>query len=109
MLRSWTIASATIAQLGLASLAAQAAPLQFAETIRDTAQAASPVEHIASPRCWWRNGERHCSRRDLPRRAYRDSEYPSYGRGRPEDYPTGSKAWWQAMDDEGRGGHGRLP
>ena len=106
MLRYWIIGGAASTLLGIASVAAQAAPLGHAGDVRTAAHETSAVETVAARRCWWRNGERHCSRA----RARRPQEYGYYyGRPRPEDFPTGSTAWWRAMDEEGRGGHGRTP
>lgn len=103
MLRHWIMGGATSALL---TIAAQAAPLGNAGEIRATAQETSAVETVAARRCWWRNGERHCSRgRNIRPRTYGYSPY--YGRARPEDFRTGSTEWWRAMDEEGRGGHGR--
>jgi hypothetical protein len=111
--QSWTrkkmhrhrlIAGVASCLLGLAPLTAQALPLGGAAEIRASVQETSTVEKVARLRCWWRNGERHCSRR-----ATRPRAFWFYGRPRPEELPTGSKAWWQAMDEEGRGGHGRTP
>jgi hypothetical protein len=89
-----------------ASIAAQAAPLGDVGEITAAARETSALQKIASRRCWWRNGERHCSRaRDGRPRVYGTyQDYPAYGRVRPEDLPTGSTAWWRSMDYERRGG-----
>jgi hypothetical protein len=107
MLRSWIMGGTASALLSIATIAAaHAAPLGSAGEIRAAVQETSAVEKIAARRCWWRNGERHCSRaRHVRPREY----YPYYGRPRPEEFRTGSTAWWRAMDEEGRGGHGRNP
>ena len=107
MLRSWIIGGTASALLSIATVAAaHAAPLGNAAEIRATVQETSAVEKIAARRCSWRNGERHCSRARYVRpREY----YPYYGRPQPEEFRTGSTACWRAMDEEGRGGHGRNP
>jgi hypothetical protein len=110
MLRTWMIGGAATALLWAAPFyAAHAAPVGVA-TGANAAEHASAVEKVARRRCWWQDGERHCTRARYRPRAYDDGYYGwTYGRPRPEDYPTGSTAWWRAMDYEGRGGHGRLP
>ena len=108
MFRYWIMGGTASALLTIAPLAAQAAPLGNAGEIRAAVQETSAVEPVAARRCWWRNGERHCSRaRHARPREY--GYYPYYGRPRPEEFRTGTTAWWRAMDEEGRGGHGRTP
>lgn len=98
----WIIGAAGSALVGVAS--AQAAPVGNAAGMRTATPAASVVEKAAYRNCRWRNGARHCHRRGDGPRVYGYS----YGRPRPEAFPTGSAAWWRAMDYEGRGGHGRT-
>lgn len=109
MLRYWIMGGMASALLATASLTAQAAPLGNAGEIRATVQETSAVQTIAARRCWWRNGERHCSRARHARPREYGYYYPYYGRPRPEEFRTGSTAWWRSMDEEGRGGHGRTP
>jgi hypothetical protein len=107
MLRYWIIGSAGAVTLCAAPIAVQAAPL--GDLTRPTALETSALEKVASRRCWWRNGERHCRQaRHRQPRAYSNQDYPAYGRPRPEDLPTGSSAWWRAMDYERRGGFGGV-
>lgn len=101
MQRYWLMGAASAAFLCGASLSVSAAPAGGATAMRSTLQQSSVVEKAADRRCWWRDGVRHCSRRGARVYGY------YYGRPRPEAFPTGSTAWWRAMDLEGRGGHGR--
>ena len=105
MLRYWIIGAASSVLLGAASVAASAAPASNAADIRSANQQISAVEKAADRRCWWRNGVRRCAWNRSRPRVYGYGYY--YGRPRPEAFPTGSTAWWRAMDYEGRGGHGR--
>lgn len=106
MFKYWITGSVSAVMLCAAPVAAQAAPL--GDLTRPPALGTSAVEKVASRRCWWRNGERHCSRARYgqPRVYGSYQDYPAYGRTRPEDLPTGSTAWWRAMDYERRGGFG---
>ena len=106
MLRYWLMGAASSALLGAASLNANAAPASAASDMRSAVQQTSQVEKAAYRRCRWRNGVRRCAWVQTDPDAYEDGYY-YYGRPRPEAYPTGSTAWWRAMDYEGRGGHGR--
>lgn len=47
-------------------------------------------------RCWTRRGVAHCR--------WVDGRVLPYKWYDPNRYPTGSSAWWRAMDREGRGG-----
>lgn len=47
-------------------------------------------------RCWTRRGVAHCR--------WVDGRVMPYKWYDPNRYPTGSTAWWRAMDREGRGG-----
>jgi uncharacterized protein YcfJ len=72
---------------------------------------AGPAVHaVAYRRCTMRQGRRHCrnveSRRVPPRETQRGYGY-DYGTPKAEFYPTGSSAWWQAMEREGRTGRSR--
>ena len=65
--------------------------------------AASPVETVATRRCWYRGGTRHCRYVGRPRvYGYRDSQYRSTD---PKDYRTGSRGWWEAKEREGSAGN----
>jgi hypothetical protein len=87
-----SLALAGAVALGLATSAAQAAPMLGTQG----PQAGNANETIAY-RCWWAYGERHC--------AYFDDGGPRiYRRGSPDDYRTGSRGWWREMDREDRGG-----
>jgi hypothetical protein len=99
MLKTWiTAGTASLALLIAAPIVASAAPAAGATTAMKAAlPQTSAVESVANRRCWWQDGVRRCSRA---------VEF-EYGRPRPEVFPTGSTAWWRAMDYEGRGGHGR--
>jgi hypothetical protein len=102
---AWIAGAAGSVLLCLASATAQAGPTGNASAVRVAANEASIVDKVAS-RCWWRGGRRYCARWRGPPRVYGYGYY--YGRPRPEAFPTGSSAWWRAMDYEGRGGHGRT-
>ena len=65
--------------------------------------AASHVETVATRRCWYRGGTRHCRYVGRPR-AY------GYSAGRyhpmdPRSYRTGSRGWWDAKEREGSAGN----
>jgi hypothetical protein len=69
------------------------------------------LDRVASSRqCWRHDGVRRCGWRAERPRAYGyygpDFEYP-YGNPRAEAYPTGTAAWWRAMEREGRTGNTR--
>ena len=55
---------------------------------------ATPV--LSVQRCWKRNGSVYCRWSDGVVRLYLWND--------PNRYPTGSTAWWRAMDFAGRGG-----
>ena len=69
---------------------------------------ASSVEKAAYSKCWWRDGVRHCRRSAERPRLNGSTKEPGYGYSfgnpRAETYPTGTAAWWQAMEREGRTG-----
>ena len=111
MFKYLIIGGAGAAMFCAASIPAQAAPLGDIGEIRAATRQTSVVETIANRRCWWKNGERHCSRARYGRpRVYGNyQDYSGYGRARPEDLPTGSSAWWRAMDHERRGGFAGDP
>lgn len=100
MRKYWMMAAASAALLGGTTVLVNAAPANNTALMKPTVQVAPVVDQIAY-RCWWRDGERFCSRR--AERGYGHD----YGRPRPEAFPFGSTAWWRAMDYEGRGGHSR--
>ena len=72
--------------------------------------AGSSVQTVVYRRCTIRQGRRHCRnvepRRAPPEQTERGYGY-DYGTPKAEFYPTGSSAWWQAMEREGRTGHFR--
>ena len=85
--------------------AAYAAPVGgVAKALADPVRAGATIEKVAYGRCSWRHGVRHC-RRSAERTRVREYGYGyDYGAPRAEFYPTGSAAWWQAMEREGRTG-----
>jgi len=110
---SGAVALAALFALSLA--AARAAPAgAWAADLSTQARAGAAVDKAAY-RCRWRNGERRC--RWVPDDEYHgyEPEFYYYGPGsryysgplRPEAYPTGSREWWQAMEQWGRAGAGR--
>jgi hypothetical protein len=106
MFKHWMMGAAAAAICCAAPIAASAAPASNTGNMSGAAQHERAVENVDTRRCWWREGRRYC--RQVERR--RDYGVDFYiGRPRPEDFPTGSTAWWRAMDYEGRGGHGRTP
>jgi hypothetical protein len=120
MLRYGLRGVASAALLISAHSLVEAAPAPAADAMR-SALGEAVVLQKAAYRCWWRGGVRRCSWSGARVYGYytspgvygyyrRPSSYGYlYGRPRPEFYPTGSTAWWRAMDYEGRGGHGRGP
>jgi hypothetical protein len=86
----------------LASFAgsAQAVSINQAAELNPT----EAVENVAY-RCWWQEGHRVCGwyRPRVYDWYYDDEAYGWYPR-RPEDYPIGSKRWWEEMDRDSRGG-----
>jgi hypothetical protein len=91
--------------VGFFANAAQAAPI--ATPVIDigvATGAASSIERIASRRCWWRNGERHCVKVGGPRAYYR-GQRSDYYEHIPEKLPYGSSSWWDQMVRENRGGN----
>jgi hypothetical protein len=91
---------ASAATAALLSLPAQAAPL--AQTTNAIA-ATSAVDQVAYRRCWFSHGERHCR---WVGGVYGYNATRDVGSRRPEEFRTGSKRWWEAMDRQGRGGFG---
>lgn len=112
MRKYWMLGTATAALLCGIPAVASAGPFSNAPGVRLSEPGASAVEKAAR-RCWWRDGQRYCGRVGRGSRVrgygygYGYGYY--YGKPRPEELPTGSTAWWRAMDEEGRGGHGRRP
>jgi hypothetical protein len=84
------------------SLPLQAAPLT---QITGATTANSTVDQVAYRRCWFSNGERHC--RWVGSGAYGYNSNRDVGSRRPEEFRTGSRAWYDAMDRQGRGGFGQ--
>lgn len=81
---------------GLPLSAAGAAPLAPAPLAAEGRTNAELHQVLLVRRCWTRRGVAHCrwiDRRVMPYKWYD-----------PNRYPTGSTAWWRAMDREGRGG-----
>jgi hypothetical protein len=84
------------------SLPVQAAPLAQAT---NAITAYSAFDHVAYRRCWFSGGERHC--RWVGSGAYGYNSHRDVGSRRPEEFRTGSRAWYDAMDRQGRGGFGQ--
>jgi hypothetical protein len=100
-----TLAAALVA--GFLANAAQAAPIATsAIDLKVATQEASYTDRIASRRCWWRNGERHCVKvggsRVYGARGQQGSDYYEHI---PEKLPYGSSSWWDQMVRENRGGN----
>src|SRR5690349_1950132 len=96
----------TAAFAALLSLPAQATPLTNAA---DGARSGTipMAEQVAYRRCWLSHGQRHC--RWVGGGAYGyNNNTRDVGSRRPEEFRTGSRAWWQAMDRQGRGGFGNT-
>ena len=86
---------------------AYAAPVDaVAKAVADQVRAGPAIEKAAYRHCSWRQGVRYCRpSANRPRIRERGSGYGyDYGAPRAEFYPTGSAAWWQAMEREGRTG-----
>jgi hypothetical protein len=96
--------------LALAPGTPQAAPVGGRPAALATeARMATPVEQVASRRCYWRGGVRVCrpsAQRPYAYRAESNLGF-TYGNPRPESLPPGSTAWWEAMERWGRTG-GRI-
>lgn len=88
------LAAASAALLGSTTVSVNAAPANSTALMKPPVQVDPVVDQIAY-RCWWRDGERFCSRR-----AERGYGY-DYGRPRPEAFPFGSTAWWRARTMKG--------
>jgi len=90
---------------------AQAGRVAIRAHLIGEARSASIVERAAARRqCRRVNGVLRC-RSAAARPQVRATEPGqgygySYGTPRPEFYPTGTSAWWQAMEREGRTGNG---
>ena len=101
---------AGVALLFILPAAAFAAPVGgVAKDWVGSVRADAPIEKVAHGHCWWRQGVRYC-RRSAERariRQYGSGYGYDYGAPRAEFYPTGSTAWWQAMEREGRTGFPR--
>jgi hypothetical protein len=104
-----TLLASLFAATTLASMAgaANAAPLGAAPQAAAGVTTQSQAEPVAYRRCWWEDGYRVCRRVGPPVYGYRTYNRYGIGTERPESYPTGSTAWWRAMDRDNRGGHGR--
>ena len=92
------------ALLAAVSTPSHAAALDGARTLRGHASPA--VHQVVDRRCTNKQGGRHC-RIPAPRRAPETNHNGygyAYGAPKAEFYPTGSSAWWQAMEREGRTG-----
>ena len=94
--------------VGFIATAPQAAPIAGSVVdLRTATRAASFTDTIASRRCWWRNGQRHCVRVGGSRsqvygaRGQRSDYYEHI----PEKLPYGSSSWWDQMVRENRGGN----
>lgn len=90
-----------LSPLGLAVAPAAAAPgAGTAAPLAALAHSRSDVTPVLLVRkCWTRRGVAHCRWIDGAVRPYRWWD--------PNRYPTGSTAWWRAMEREGRGGFRR--
>ncbi len=98
------------ALMTLAPGALYAAPVGFGPgALAVEARTVTAIEQAAYRRCTWRNGARVCRRGVQRPYAYRgEPSYGfSYGNPTPESLPTGSTAWWEAMERWGRTG-GRI-
>lgn len=102
-------ALAAVLALGVVTCSGQAAPLAAASStaLRSVSVETTAVSKVASRRCWWRNGQKHCRSIDGPvaSRTY------SYQGGRSGYYerdasklPFGSLRWWSAKEAEGSAG-----
>ena len=88
--------------------AAYAAPVDaVAKALADQVRAGAAIEKAAYRHCSWRQGVRYCRpSAERPRtREHRSGYGYAYGSPPAEFYPTGSAAWWQAMEREGRTGN----
>jgi hypothetical protein len=90
--------------------AAQAAPIANATAAFEAGTGSpSAVEKAQVRRCWWEDGYRTCRWYGPPRVYgwFYDDE-PVYGwrRRGPDDYPAGSRRWWDEMEREDRAGTG---
>jgi hypothetical protein len=86
------------------STSSHAAALDGARTLPHGA--AAIILQAADRPCTSRQGGRHC-RNATPRRtpeAIQSGYGYAYGTPKAEFYPTGSSAWWRAMEREGRTG-----
>jgi hypothetical protein len=81
---------------GLPLSAAGAASLAPAPLAAEGRTKAELHQVLLVRRCWTRRGVAHCR--------WIDQRVMPYKWYDPNRYPTGSKAWWRAMDREGRGG-----
>jgi hypothetical protein len=99
---------AAVLAFGVATGAAQAAPLPAAKSAQPTAQRASgftaDVIPVADRRCWWRNGHRHCRRVAWPAPGYGDTAASNYYEQDARTLPVGSQRWWDIKDREGSTG-----
>lgn len=91
--------------------AAYAAPVGSVAAALASEAPSQALNRVASRHCWLRDGVRRCGWRAARPRPYGyyygpDFEYP-YGNPRAEAYPTGTAAWWRAMEREGRTGNTR--
>jgi hypothetical protein len=97
--------AACAALLLIAPAAAYAAPAgTVTRALADQARVDASIDLVAYRHCSWRNGVRHCRRiAARPRVQEPGTGYGyAYGTPRAEFYPTGSTAWWHAMEREGR-------
>jgi hypothetical protein len=109
----WSDSMRLLASAALAAFLAAASSPSGATALSGVNQpgyAGSSVHAVAYRRCTIRQGRRHC-RNVEPRRAPSEQTERGYGYDYgtppPEFYPTGSSAWWQAMEREGRTGRSR--
>lgn len=123
MRKHWMTVAAGATLLTVLSAGANAGVATNGAALTEIARNSSAVEKAATRRCWTSNGIRRC-------KVYQSAEPQVYGFGygygpaydsyyysgnsgtgyhvgsQPEEFRTGSTAWWRAMDAEDRGGFG---
>jgi hypothetical protein len=107
VLKMLKYALAAALALGVVTSSSQAAPVTTASSaaLRSAAGEATDVTTVASRRCWWRDGHKHCRSIDGPV-ASRTSGYRT-GDYYPQDaskLPVGSQRWWTVKEREGSAG-----
>jgi hypothetical protein len=91
--------------LGVVPSSSQAAPVTTASSIalKSAVGETSDVTNVATRRCWWRNGQKHCRWIDGPvaSRTYRAGDYYVQDASK---LPVGSQQWWIVKEREGSAG-----